>query len=334
MAAGDIIVEGDSGREFAVVEIPTASTPPGVAKIRPVALVDAVTGLPATLGGGTEYTEDAAAAANPVGKALILVRRDTLTVAEVTTDGDNVAAKATSKGEIYTHDSDVLAKLPTVGTAGSASANVISIQGIASMTAVKVDLIAAQTGITAGAGAVAANTPRITLASDDPAVVSLGVMDDWDESDRAKANIIVGQAGVAAGAGAVGATVQRMTLASDDPLVARIPSSVGPKTPALSLSVIQAVLTPFAKAAGLTASPFGATGAGGDYLSHVILQPAAVGAGTTTIFNNATAVYVYTAGTLADLRPIVIPINALSVGGSWNITTGANMAATGFGTFT
>lgn len=46
------------------------------------------------------------------------------------------------------------------------------------------------------------------------------IMDDWDESDRAKVNPIVGQAGVAAGAGAVGATVQRVTLASDDPNVA------------------------------------------------------------------------------------------------------------------
>jgi hypothetical protein len=117
-------------------------------------------------------------------------------------------------------------------------------------------------------------------------------------------------------------------------LIAQLPASLGGKTPALSLSVTPAVLTPFPKAAGLTTSPFGATGAAGDYMSHVILQPAAVGAGTTTIFNNATAVYVYTAGTLADLRPIVVPINALSVGGSWNITSGANMSATGFGTFT
>jgi hypothetical protein len=73
-----------------------------------------------------------------------------------------------------------------------------------------------------GAGAVTAGVQRTTLASDDPAVVALQVIDDWDESDRAKANIIVGQAGVAAGAGAVGATVQRMTLASDDPAVAAL----------------------------------------------------------------------------------------------------------------
>lgn len=67
-----------------------------------------------------------------------------------------------------------------------------------------------------------ANSIPAVLASDDPAVTSLAILDDWDESDRAKVNPIVGQAGVAAGAGAVGATVQRVTLASDDPLVAII----------------------------------------------------------------------------------------------------------------
>lgn len=72
---------------------------------------------------------------------------------------------------------------------------------------------------TGGAGAVDATTSRTTLASDDPAVVALQVIDDWDESDRAKVNPVVGQAGVAAGSGAVGATTQRVVLATDDPAV-------------------------------------------------------------------------------------------------------------------
>lgn len=69
------------------------------------------------------------------------------------------------------------------------------------------------------AGIVTADTQRIVTASDSPEVTSLAVMDDWDESDRAKVNLIVGQAGIAAGAGAVGVTVPRVTLASDDPAV-------------------------------------------------------------------------------------------------------------------
>lgn len=38
----------------------------------------------------------------------------------------------------------------------------------------KVNVIAGQAGISGGAGAVAANTPRMTLASDDPAIAVLG----------------------------------------------------------------------------------------------------------------------------------------------------------------
>lgn len=74
----------------------------------------------------------------------------------------------------------------------------------------------------AGAGAVSTGVQRVTLASDDPAVTALQVIDDWDESDRAKVNPIVGVAGVAAGAGAVGTTTQRTTLASDDPAVVAV----------------------------------------------------------------------------------------------------------------
>ena len=51
-------------------------------------------------GGGTEYTEDAAAVANPVGTSLILVRQDT-PGALVTTDGDNVAQRGTNYGAGY-----------------------------------------------------------------------------------------------------------------------------------------------------------------------------------------------------------------------------------------
>lgn len=51
---------------------------------------------------------------------------------------------------------------------------------------------------------------------------SAAVMDDWDESDRAKVNPIAGQAGVAAGAGAVDALTQRVISATDDLVVTEI----------------------------------------------------------------------------------------------------------------
>ena len=70
-------------------------------------------------------------------------------------------------------------------------------------------------------GTVEADTGT-TATQTTAAAVSLAVIDDWDEANRAKVNPIDGQAGVAAGAGIVGATVQRMTLASDDPAVAKL----------------------------------------------------------------------------------------------------------------
>lgn len=81
---------------------------------------------------------------------------------------------------------------------------------------------------TRGAGAVAAGTPRTTLASDDPAVVALQVMDDWDETDRAKVNPIVGQAGIAAGDGTSGANTTRTVRAQRTTYMVALASFAGP----------------------------------------------------------------------------------------------------------
>lgn len=51
-------------------------------------------------GGGTQYTEDAAAAADPVGNVNILVRKDT-PAATVSADGDNIAQRGSDYGAAY-----------------------------------------------------------------------------------------------------------------------------------------------------------------------------------------------------------------------------------------
>jgi len=51
-------------------------------------------------GGGIEYTEDVAAAADPIGSAQMLVRKDT-PAATVTTDGDNIAQRGNNFGAAY-----------------------------------------------------------------------------------------------------------------------------------------------------------------------------------------------------------------------------------------
>lgn len=65
-----------------------------------VAIVDATGDQIVSFGGGTQYTEDAAAAANPVGTATILVRADT-PAAVTSADGDNVAQRGTDYGAAY-----------------------------------------------------------------------------------------------------------------------------------------------------------------------------------------------------------------------------------------
>lgn len=128
-----------------------------------VAIVDGSGNQITSFGGGTQYTEDDASASNPVGTQVIARRRDTLS-SETTTDGDVTAVNSTAKGELYVKHVDSIpvtdnggsitidasslplptgaataAKQPALGTAGSASSDVITVQGISSMTALKVD---------------------------------------------------------------------------------------------------------------------------------------------------------------------------------------------------
>lgn len=67
-------------------------------------------------GSGTEYTEDAAAAANPTGGALIMVRDDARGGSLTTTDGDNVGARGTNAGELYVKHVDAI---PVTDNGGS-----------------------------------------------------------------------------------------------------------------------------------------------------------------------------------------------------------------------
>lgn len=193
---------------------------------------------------------------------------------------------------------------------------------------VKVSLGADGTAVdaVAGAGAVNTGTMRVTLASDDPAVTqvtaaaaSLNVMDDWDETDRAKVNIIVGQAGIAAGAGTVGATVPRVTVASDDPLA---------KTVAGHYETV---------AASATDQALGATGATGDFLAGVLIVPATTSPGAVSIKDGAgSAITVFTGGasSVSNLVPFFVPLGIYSTGGAWKVTTSTNVSVIGVGRFT
>ncbi len=119
------------------------------------------------------------------------------------------------------------------------------------------------------------------------AAASLAIIDDWDESDRAKVNPIVGQAGVAAGAGAVAATVQRMTLASDDPAVAVLGATSGAKVITDAAGTIQQYLRGLVSLA-VTAGSFLVTAtlaAGANLIGYVGLKSTYGGKVTITSTN-------------------------------------------------
>jgi hypothetical protein len=90
-------------------------------------------------------------------------------------------------------------------------------------------------------------------------------------------------------------------------------------------------------AASQTAQVIGATGAAGDYLSHVVVSPAVAACGVVTILDNATTIVAFPGGgttALSNLIPFVIPVGMKSVSGAWKITTGANVSCAAVGDFT
>lgn len=114
---------------------------------------------------------------------------------------------------------------------------------IRDLTSASDSVAAVQSGawtVTANAG-TNLNTSALALESGGnlaAIAASVSVLDDWDESDRAKVNLIVGQAGITAGAGSVAANTPRVTHASDDPAVVAlqlidniVPSINGPGAP-------------------------------------------------------------------------------------------------------
>lgn len=108
--------------------------------------------------GGTQYTEDAAAAANPVGTALNLIRQDTL-AGLTTDDGDNVAARGTDKGELYVKHVD---SIPVTDNGGNLSID----DGGNSIT---VD----NSVLSVVGGGTEATAQRVTIASDSTGVLSV-----------------------------------------------------------------------------------------------------------------------------------------------------------------
>ncbi len=126
-------------------------------------------GAEVAVGGGTQYTEDAAAAADPVGTAPMLVRQDTLSATTVNADGDNIAARAASTGAQYV---EVTAGTTKLGDATN---------GLLVNLGANNDVTASQTGtwnITNVSGTVSLPTGASTLAEQQTQTTALQLLDN------------------------------------------------------------------------------------------------------------------------------------------------------------
>jgi len=119
-------------------------------------------------GAGTQYTEDAAAAADPIGSQLISRRRDSLST-ETTTDGDVTAVNATAKGELYVKHVDAI---PVTDNAGS-----LTIDGTVAVSSVGGTVTVAgavtNTVLSVVGSGTEATAQRVTIATDSTGVLSV-----------------------------------------------------------------------------------------------------------------------------------------------------------------
>lgn len=232
-----------------------------------VQIVDGAGNQVTTFGGGTEYTEDAAAAADPVGKATILVRQDTpATIASA--NGDNVAQRGTNYGAGYvqvitssgafvdsfggsggTAQADrsaftdgTTSVTPIGGCFNETNTNPTEDQAaclrITDERAAHVNLRTA-TGTEIGtSGAPLRTDPTGTTTQPVSGTVTVGTFPDNEPINVAQMNGVA----VTMGNGASGTGVQRVTIASDSTgqvAVASLPNE-GQQTMANSVSVAMA----------------------------------------------------------------------------------------------
>lgn len=89
-------------------------------------------------------------------------------------------------------------------------------------------------------------------------------------------------------------------------------------------------------AASATDQVIGATGATGDRLAGVLIQPGTTSPGNVIIKDGSTTIYTFPGGasSVTTLIPFVVPLGLKSVSGSWKVTTGANVTAIAIGDFT
>jgi len=186
------------------------------------------------------------------------------------------------------------------GTAGTPSANVISVQGVVSGTVLPV--AAASGALAAGSGA-----------------------DGWNVTGGAKADAVCGTA--------TGTCSEQALLKFANTQLQSLVS--GLLTPPLQVISGGSTYNTVAASQTTQALTGGLGGAVGDYLSHCTVIPTSTSPGVVTIIDNVTTIYAFPGGasSLSNLVPFTIPIGAVSVSGAWKVTTGTGLSVICVGKF-
>lgn len=249
-------------------------------------------------------------------------------MANLTTVGLTAGAGTSGTGTVSTLDN-------VIGVAGTPSAQVQTVQGVASMTALKVDGSAVTQPVSIATLPSGAVTNTGTFAVQNTAATPSGT--------NVIGHVIVDTAPSTAVTNAGTFSVQvsnanangQATMANSAPVTIASNQATFPVT---ATSVDQ-----YAKyntvAASQTAQALtgGGGGASGDYLAYVTVFPGVAASGLVTILDNATTIGTFPGGgttALPSLVPFTIQIGAFSSSGAWKITTGANVTVAAVGKFT
>lgn len=113
--------------------------------------------------------------------------------------------------------------------------------------------------------------------------------------------------------------------------------AMGMTTPANALSANPPKFK-YQKVAASTSATLvgGASGASGDYLSHVNVFPTSTSLGSITLYDNTTSVTIFAGGAsaLSNLVPFMIPWGAQSVSGAYKLDNSTGLVTVGIGSFT
>lgn len=141
--------------------------------------VDVTSIIPLTGATNLGKARDVACGANDVGVMALAVRDDTLTTL-TPADGDYAPLRLSSTGQLHVIDANITAC--NTGAVVISSGTVTTVSTVTSLSQL------GGQAINLGEGVIATGTQRITLATDDDAVASLGIIDDWNATHASAAS--------------------------------------------------------------------------------------------------------------------------------------------------